>query len=128
MKTDCLSIRAMRNGRTQPTGKLTEQMRFYCGEDLRGAIAHAAIEASKTASESLRIVVETTYFGHLHQLRLAVSKSELDPMSAPTVAVSEAIAALACAAGIPTAEYVDQVLSEHAFGVFHAQRLASKND
>lgn len=115
----------MRTGKSQPTGKLCELMRFHCGEALGQVINYAAIESGKSISESLRIAMETTYFGHLHQLRMAVSAADIDPMGPPKADVSEAINALACAAGMSPQEYQQQVLIEHAFGVFHAQRMAS---
>ena len=83
MKRVVLGVRAMRTGRSQATGKLTELMRFHCGEDLGRAISYAAIESRKSVSESLRIAVETTYFGHLHQLRLAVSARDIGPNGRP---------------------------------------------
>ena len=46
-------------------------------------------------------------------------------MEDPRADVSDAISALACAAGMSPQEYQRQVLIEHAFGVFHAQRMAS---
>lgn len=126
MKKVVIGVRAMRTGRTSPAGKMTETVKFCVTEDLRNAIGYIAAEASKPVSESLRSLVETTFFGHLHSLHVAVSTGDINPLEAPVADVDMAINALATAARIDPEEYRRQVLIEHAFGVFHAQRMASE--
>jgi hypothetical protein len=107
---------------------MTETVKLHCTEELRNAIAHAAAEAGKPVSETLRVASETLFFGHLYQLRAIRAISDLNPMDPPRVNVDQAISALAVSAGMTSEEYTHQVLTEHAFGLFHSQMMERTAD
>lgn len=125
---ESISLRAARNAHFESCGKTQEILKIIGTETLADAIETATRVTGTSKSETVRSLLEAAMFGHLWVAQSASNASRRSPLTRQAVDLDDAVSALALMRGMSRADYIDSVLREHVFGLFHEAQSGTGTD